>query len=791
MRLPPSRRLQTTLPAPGEVLPLFWLHPIVVVSPAGPYLRTVADLDGTVRALAGDGQLVHLERIPPRPPRTAPLSKELPAALQTLVPEGGLCTHQAEAIDLVRAGRSVAIAPGPASGKSLCYQLPIAEAASARPPGTALMIFPTKALAHDQLRSLANLDIERMVPVTYDGDSLPEERTFARRHANVLLTNPDMLHVGILPNHGRWATFLMRLQYVVLDELHTLRGIFGSHVAQVMRRLRRLCAHYGSDPVLISASATIGRPGQLAAAVWGSPVEEVTDDGSPRGERLFALWNPPLLDETSGARASSNVETARLLAALVSAGARSIAFPRSRKGTELVAAGASRRLGDDLSGVVRPYRGGYLAAERRAIEAELFAGTVLGVAATNALELGIDLGWLDACILNGFPGTIASMWQQAGRAGRTRQKSLAVLVAGEDALDQWFMSHPAEVFTRPAEPAVVNPGNPFVLDPHLSAAAHELPLVPDDERWWGDEMEEAVGRLVQQDDLVLRNGRAVYAGRGNPAARFGLRTGSSSEVRIVLEPNGRLLGLVDEARAFTSVHPGAIYLHQGQHYRVQRLDLDYSAAWVVPVDPSELTQARSETNVSILGEDDAADVGQARLSLGAVEITEHVTGYRRKDLFSGEVLGDEPLDLPPTRLVTRAFWYTVEEAVLIKAGIEADAVPGTLHAAEHAGIGMLPLFTICDRWDVGGVSTAWQHQTGCPTIVIYDGYPGGAGIAELGFAAGRRHLAATLDAIRTCPCAAGCPSCVQSPKCGNLNEPLDKAGAVAFLGAVLDDQFMG
>src|SRR3954469_18699513 len=422
-----------------------------------------AELDDLVTELAGGDQLVHLERIPARPARTAKTERPLPASLARLVPEGGLWTHQAAAIDLARAGRSVAVATGTASGKSLCYQLPIAEAAIDKQPGTAILVYPTKALAQDQLRALGAMEVPGLVPVTYDGDTPANDRTWVRRHANVVLTNPDMLHIGILPHHGRWATFFMRLQYVVLDELHTLRGIFGSHVAHLVRRLRRLCDYYGSSPTFIFGSATIGKPGRLASALCGLPVAEVDDDGSPRGERLFALWNPPLVDEHSGARASSNVETAELLSSIVFNGYRGIAFTRSRKGSELVASYTKRRLPPELADRVRPYRGGYLASERRDIETELFEGRLAGVAAASALELGIDVGSLDACVLNGFPGTIASMWQQAGRAGRAQQRSLAVLVAGEDQLDQWFMTHPDEVFSRPPEPAVINPANPFVL----------------------------------------------------------------------------------------------------------------------------------------------------------------------------------------------------------------------------------------------------------------------------------------------------------------------------------------
>ena len=735
-------------------------------------------------SLAGDGQLVHVEHLPVRPARHAELSQPLPPAVAAALPADGLWTHQAAAVDLARGGQSVAVATGTASGKSLCYQLPIAEAALDK--GTAILLYPTKALAQDQLRSLGSLDVPGLTPAVYDGDTPTEARTWARRHANAILTNPDMLHVGILPNHARWATFLMRLRYVVVDELHMLRGIFGTHIAHVLRRLRRLCAHYGSSPTFVFGSATIGRPAELASALCGLPVQEVSDDGSPRGERVFAVWEPPLVDEAAGARASSNGETALLLAALVEAEYRAIAFARSRKGTELIARYTKDRLPFELADSVRPYRGGYLAGERREIEQKLFGGELRGVAATNALELGIDVGWLDACILNGFPGTIASMWQQAGRAGRTQQRSLAVLVAGEDALDQWFVAHPSELFSRSPEPAVINPSNPFVLDPHIACAAHERPLAPgEDDEYWGDDLDEAVTRLVRDDVLVVRRGRAVHAGRPSPASRVSLRTGSNDEYRIVAGDDARLVGTVEQNRAFTSVHEGAVYLHQGQHYVVRRLDLEDRAAWVEPVDPDYYTQSRSDTDVRILAAEQSTSVGRAALYVGAVEVTEQVTGYRKKALGTGEVLGDVDLDLPPTVLETRAFWYTVDEDVLARAGVVPSSVPGTLHAAEHAGIGMLPLFTICDRWDVGGVSTAYLDDTGLPSIVIYDGYPGGAGIAELGFAAGRRHLEATLDAVRACPCERGCPSCVQSPKCGNLNEPLDKAGAVALLRVVL------
>ena len=731
----------------------------------------------------GEDRLVHVERIPARAARHAELSAPLPFDVPF-----PLWTHQATAIDAARAGQSVVVATGTASGKSLCYHLPIAEAVLDNPMGTALALFPTKALAQDQLRSITALEIPGLVAATYDGDTGIDERAWTRRHANVLLTNPDMLHVGLLPYHERWATFLMRLRFVVVDELHVLSGIFGTHVSHVLRRLRRVCNHYGSDPVFLFGSATIGEPDALARALCGKDVLAITDDGSPRGERLFALWNPPLLDAATGARGSTNVETASVLSALVMNDNRAIAFCRSRKGTELVAADTQRRVPDRLKRAVRPYRGGYLAEERREIERELFAGRLRAVVATSALELGIDIGNLDACVLSGYPGTIASMWQQAGRAGRAQQQSLAVLVAGEDQLDQWLMAHPEEVFNRQPEPAVVNPTNPFVLLPHLACAAYELPLTPDDETYWRDILDDGVRELVHDEQLKVRDRRAFWSGHGSPAHRVGLRTGSSVEYRIALH-DGQLIGTVDESRAFEQVHPGAVYLHQGQPWKVVDLDLDDRVAYVELSAGDEMTQTRSETDIRILEVDRVERLSpRVKLCVGAVEVFEQVVGYQRRDVHTREVLGMVDLDLPPTRLITRGFWYEIEPSSLLRAGVEAGDWPGTLHAAEHAAIGMLPLFTICDRWDVGGVSTALQADTGTPTIVIYDGYPGGAGIAELGFESGRLLLERTLEAIESCPCATGCPSCVQSPKCGNLNEPLDKHGAARLLREIVSTQ---
>ena len=742
--------------------------------------------------LLGEG-FVHSELLPPRRARHAPLARPLPRALAERLDElghEGLWTHQAEAIDSVRAQRSVVLSTGTASGKSLCYQLPIAEAvADPIKPGTALVLFPTKALAQDQLRSFGHLDAPGLVPATYDGDTDPDARTWARRNANVILTNPEMLHHGLLPNHGRWDTFLMRLRYVVVDELHVLRGVFGSHVSHVLRRLRRLCAHYGADPTFVFTSATIGEPQRLASELCGRSVTSVSDDGSPRGERLVVLADPSKIASTDGTSPSPNRLTASLVGNLVRSGHRTLAFCRSRAGTEVVAADVLRR-NPDLAGRVRPYRGGYLAAERREIEAQLFSGTLGGVVATSALELGVDIGGLDAVVLNGFPGTIASLWQQMGRAGRSTEPSVAVLVVGEDQLDHYFSAHPDEVFQRPPEPAVINPANPYVLDPHLACAAYEQPLSRADERWWDGDLADGVRRLVLSDHLKLRTRgrepRGFWAARGRPAGGIGLRTGSSQEVRIAFD-DGTLVGTVDRSRACDVVHPGAVYLHQGRPLLVTSLDLDDGVAIVEPTDGREYTMARTEVTLRVGESDSARTVGRLAVGLGTVEVTSRVTGYQRREVLGGEVVGDESLDLPPSHLVTRASWWQVPETVIHDSGVSERALPGALHAAEHCAIGVLPLFTICDRWDVGGVSTPWQADLMGPAIVIYDGYPGGAGIAELGFEAAHRQLATTLELLEGCSCGDGCPSCVQSPKCGSWNEPLDRHAAARLLRTALTD----
>jgi DEAD/DEAH box helicase domain-containing protein len=734
---------------------------------------------------------IHVHRLPSREGVTGTLRRPLPSAVHRALGVEDLWSHQAEALDLIRTGVSTAVASGTGSGKSLIYQAAIAEA-SLRPvrAATALLLFPTKALAQDQARALRDLGLRQLVAATYDGDCSNEERAWARNRANVVLTNPEMLHHGILPNHRRWAGFLSRLAYVVIDELHTLRGIFGSHVAHVLRRLRRLCASYGATPTFIFSSATIGQPARLASELCGLPVRDVVSDGSPRAERVFALWNPPL-HEGAG-RVSAATEATAIGARLVSEGRRILVFTRSRRSAEVIAADLRRRVRPEWRETVCAYRGGYLPEERREVEEGLFSGQLRGVVTTSALELGIDAGSVDATVLAGFPGTVASMWQQAGRAGRDGQASLAVLVAGDDQLDQWFTRNPTQLFTRAPEPAVINPANPYVLLPHLECAAFERPLGHDDERFWGDLLAEGVRLLVGQERLKVRSwGRrgepsAAWTGSGWPSQAVGLRSASRREVSIrERAEDQRLVGTVDEARAPALVHPGAVYLHRGAPYRVIELDLEEGVAWVEPDDGDTYTVPRTSVSFRIVSTDRSRSVGRAGLSLGTIEVSSRVGGFQRFESRTRVSLGVEPLDLPPSTLLTRGLWYTLDNGLVAEAGVSAEDLPAGLHALEHAAIGLLPLFTICDRWDVGGVSTALQADTQRPTITIYDGYPGGAGIAELAYDFADRHLQATAEHVSGCGCEAGCPSCIHSPKCGNGNETLDKAAALALVRAVL------
>jgi DEAD/DEAH box helicase domain-containing protein len=771
--------------------------------------QPVADLDiglvagggaaGVPAGAATDGPLRHAVRLPPRSGQHVPWPGWAPPPVRQAFVARGVTepwSHQVAAAELAHAGTDVVVATGTASGKSLAYQLPVLARFAADRRATALYLSPTKALAADQLRALAALDLPDVRPAALDGDTSTEARDWARRHGRWLFSNPDMLHRSVLPRHGRWATFLRRLQYLVIDECHTYRGVFGSHVALLVRRLLRICARYGARPTIVLASATVAEPAEFASRLTGRPVTAVTGDGSPGAGRVIALWEPPLLPELTGengapVRRAAGAEAARMLADLVLEGARTLAFVRSRRGAELTALGAKRVLAGvdpDLVAQVAAYRGGYLPEERRALEAALQGGDLLGVATTNALELGMDIAGLDAVVVAGFPGTRASFWQQSGRAGRARDEALVVLVARDDPMDTYLVHHPEALLGAPVEGCVLDPHNPYVLAPQLVCAAAELPVTERDvaEVFGGAPAERVLEELVA-DGALRRRPTGWYwpSTRERPAGSVDIRGSGLGQVALVEAGTGRMLGTVDAGSAPATAHPGAVYLHRGESYLVESLDLTTGVALVRAAEPDWRTDARSSADVEVARVLRHRDHGEVRVSFGELIVTSQVVAYQRR-APDGSVLETVPLDMPEQTLHTRGVWYDVDQAALLRCGLTPVRIPGALHAAEHAAIGLLPLYAICDRWDVGGMSTARHPYTDGPTVFVHDGHPGGAGFAERGHAVLEAWLAATRAAICDCECRVGCPSCVQSPKCGNGNVPLDKAGAVLVLDLVLD-----
>ncbi len=761
-------------------------------------------MDATTRLLAGPGRserVRHVESVPARPGRCVPWPAWADPAVVEVLRAAGVTEpwdHQVQAADAAWAGRHVALSTGTASGKSLGYLLPIltalrsAELDPRAHPVTALYLAPTKALAADQLAAVSGLRLDGVRAATYDGDTPAEERRWVRNHAGLVLTNPDLLHHSMLPGHARWARFLRGLRFVVVDECHQYRGVFGSQVAAVLRRLRRLAARYGAEPVFVLASATAADPQSTARRLTGLEVDVVSEDASPRGRTQVVLWEPELLPAAgeNGAplRRSALAETADLLGDLVTARVQTLAFVPSRRGAEAVAGIARRRLAEadpDAAARIATYRAGYLPEERRELETGLRTGRLLGVAATNALEMGIDIRGLDAVLICGWPGRRSSLWQQAGRAGRAGGDALAVLVARDDPLDTYLVNHPEAIFGQELEATVLDPDNPYVLAPQLAAAAAELPLTPPDLALFGPAAAGVLDTLVERG-MLRRRPAGWYWTRPERASDLAdLRSSGGEAFRIVESSTGRVLGTVDAHAAHHAVHPGAVYLHQGGSWMVGELDLQDRLALVEPTGDELSTQARETTVVRVLGARRSRQWGAVQLHLGPVEVTSRVVSFLRRETTTGRVLGEEPLDLPARTLRTVAVWWTVPQDLLAEYGVGAADIPGAAHAAEHAAIGMLPLVATCDRWDVGGVSTALHPDTGLPTVFVHDGHPGGAGFAERGFLAAGPWLRATRSVIADCECEAGCPSCVQSPKCGNGNQPLDKAAAGQLLDAVL------
>jgi DEAD/DEAH box helicase domain-containing protein len=721
------------------------------------------------------GQDALLEPVPER------LHPELREGL-ALAGVEALYAHQADALRSAYEGHTI-VTTGTASGKSLAFNLPVLDTLAHDRSARALYLYPTKALAQDQARALHALKLRYLRAAIYDGDTPREERRPIRERSNLVLTNPDMLHVGVLPNHRSWGDVLANLAWIVVDEAHVYRGVFGSHVANVLRRLRRLALAYGTEPRFLLTSATIANPVELAERLTGCEVELVDRDGAPRAERRIAMWNPPLVDERTGARASPLGEAADLLADLVEREVRTICFLKSRRGVELIQRFTRLRLEDrgrsDLAERIAPYRAGYTPAQRREIEGRLVDGDLLAVVATDALELGIDIGSLDAAICVTFPGTVASLRQMWGRAGR-RGTGLALYVAGIDALDQFFCRHPEEFLERPVEAAILDHESEEIYLAHLCAAAYELPLTPGDDEFLGPRWQRSADRLVMLGRLRERGGRYLPRGEGFPAAQISLRSASPDSVAIVESEAGEIIGSVETARANSALHPGAVYLHMGRSYEVDELDGRGRRALVRPFAGDWYTQPKKDTDTSIERIEETREVAGVPLSFGIVSVTEQVTAFQRKGVSDHEVLDLIALDMPEERFVTQSLWYELPEQALAE-DFPLDVLQGSLHAAEHAQIAVLPLLAMCDRWDIGGLSTAFHAQTGRPTIFIYDGHPGGVGITRVGFSRFERLVVDAMRLISECPCRSGCPSCVQSPKCGNLNEPLNKNGALELL----------
>ena len=826
------------------------------------------DIVSMAERLAADPRSVGRISLPARAGRTADWPTWLHPDVRRAYEERGIARpwhHQVRTADLAWAGQHVLVATGTASGKSAAFGMPALTVAIADPESaghrgpTVLYLSPTKALAHDQLAGLTRLGLPGLRAAAVDGDTSDEQRAWARAHARWVVTNPDMLHRGILPRHDAWRAFLRSLQFVIVDEAHTYRGVFGSHVALVLRRLRRVAALHGATPTFIAASATVADPRPTAAQLLGVEAEVVDVDHSARGAVDIVLWNPqglvstpdpaePEGDPNPAAHASSVdddgasavdgsgiplgeprshgptqpnrsgrsrglaqptgvdlpsdpdqpvpgfrgtlTEAADLMGQLVDQGTSTLTFARSRRAVEILAASVrDHAVNGDR---VRAYRGGYLPEERRALEADLRSGALLGLAATNALELGIDISGLDAVLLVGWPGTRSSFWQQVGRAGRRGSSALAVLIAREDPLDQYIVSHPETLTGRPVEASVMDPENPYVLAGHLCAAAAETPLIEADlERWFGAGAPHLCTVLADRGLLRRRRDGWYWTDSSRAVDLVDLRGASGGPVRVIEEGTGRLLGTVDPATAPSAVHEGALYVHQGSAFEVLALDLDARVASAAPTVTDLSTHARSTADVAFESVRATTHWGRVAVSCGEVVVTRQVTSYLVRRWPSGQVLAEHLLDLPAMTLQTVAMWWSIPDEILREAEVDDADVSGAVHALEHASIGILPLLATCDRWDLGGVSTARHPQTGQAVIVVHDGHPGGAGFAERGYHRAVEWLTATSEAIGRCSCASGCPACVQSPKCGNGNEPLNKAAALRLARVLLREHLSG
>jgi DEAD/DEAH box helicase domain-containing protein len=732
------------------------------------------------------GQIEHIRRLPSRPARYAALDVELHSRLAEIIAQQGvarLYTHQVQAINAALAGENVTVVSGTASGKTLCYLVPVAESIYNRGTSRALMVYPTKALAQDQLRKLADFGAGEVFRAeTYDGDTPPQNRRRIKREAQVVLTNPDMLHVGILPYHYTWAEFFRNLKFVVLDEVHVYRGVFGSHTANVIRRLRRIAHHYGADPQFICCSATIANPADLVRDLTGLESTLIDDDGAPTGRRALVMWNPPVVHKTQGTRRSANLEAADLLADLVRRDIRTIVFTLARSQAELILRYVREVLADTgLADKVMAYRGGYLPAERREIERRLFDGELLGVVSTTALELGVDIGGLDAVIMAGYPGSIASTWQQTGRAGRGKQDAIAVMIGLSGGIHQYLIRNPDYLLDSASEKVIIDPQNRYVLASHLLCAAYELAVDDEETALFGPQMGDILQILGDAGYLTKRRQWYWIDPVSYPAGQISIRS-SSGEAYTIVTGEGekrKLLGTMDDASAFRMIHEGAMYLHGGESYLVKRLDLEQRVAYVEPSDAGYYTVALTYSDVKVTHTREQRGLaGGTQAALVELETTSRVGAYRRLRQVTDQDLGTEDLSLPARSFDTIgvALPVTAEQAADLQA--HGHDLMGSIHALEHAMIALLPLFALCDPHDVAGLSHLAHPDMRGQAIFVWDGYPGGVGICEAVFERLEELISATSRAVAECPCESGCPSCVQSPQCGDGNVPLDKAGAV-------------
>lgn len=706
-------------------------------------------------------------------------------AVANILGDMQLYRHQAEGTDFVRAGRDVVVATPTASGKTLIYNLPVLEKFITDRDTRALYIFPLKALAQDQRGALERLTAlwpkdARPSVALYDGDTTDYARKKVRREPpNVLITNPEMLHLGILPYHASWTTFLASLEFVVLDEAHTYRGVTGSHMAQVLRRLERICARYNAKPVRILSTATVGNPVELAQNLLGlAPGQEpacITQSGAPQGSRHMVFMDP---------EESPSTLAIQLLQAALARGLRTIVYCRSRRMTELVSLWAAEKA-DKFRGKISAYRAGFLPEERREIEAKMASGELLAVVSTSALELGIDIGTLDVCILVGYPGTIMSTLQRGGRVGRKQQASAVIMVAGEDALDQFFVHNPEEFFQRPPEKAVLNPDNEVVLARHLECAAAEMPLQLG-ERWLDGTGPQAAIKELESKGLLLRSadGKSWVAARKRPHRDVSLRgTGASFQLQ---DPEGSIIGSLDAHQAFREAHPGAVYLHRGSSYTIAELDLGAKIARAVPERVNWHTRVRTNKNTEILEVFNTAMAFAAPVGFGRLRVTETITGYERRLNGSMRLMDIQPLELPPQVFETEGFWFLIPQAAQMAVEDAFLHFMGSIHALEHVCIGLMPLLILADRNDLGGISTPMHGQIGTPAVFVYDGIPGGAGLSRGAFPQLCDLFQAVCRTLEACPCESGCPSCTHSPKCGSGNRPIDKAGALFLVRQLME-----